>query len=144
MPVVLALVTACSSANLPVAPIGTNNPVTSVPAPTPTPIVPGLGAHAGTYVFMDTGVKVASWTQRSRFVLGDDGRFALQYEGIAEYRGTYSYSDATGTLTFEWEGWSTAGPWGATASVRDDVLTVSFNVVMQLSDFENARYRRVP
>ena len=139
--VALVLGGACSGTVTPTAPTPTPSPS---PSPSPPPIVPGVAPPAGTYVFTDTGVKVASYTQRSRFVLGDDGRFALQYEGLAEYRGTYSYAEATGTITFGWEGWSTAGPWGATGAVRDDVLTVSFNIVMQLSDFENASYKRVP
>ena len=142
--VVLAAVTACSGVGSPVAPVAPNNPVAPAPSPPAPPIVPGVAPPAGTYVFMDTGGNVASWTRRSRFVLGDDGRFALQYEGIGEYRGTYKHSGATDTFTFEWEGWSTAGPWGATGTVRDDVLTVSFNIVMQLSDFENASYKRAP
>ena len=137
----IAVVTACSSASLPFAP-ATSSAATPTPSPTPPPIVPGVAPPAGTYVFTDTGLNVASWTRRSRFILGDDGRFVLRYEGSGVYRGTYRYSD--GILTFEWEGWSIAGPWGATGSFRDDVLTVTFNIVMQLSDFENASYKRVP
>jgi hypothetical protein len=106
--------------------------------------VPGVVAPGGTYVFIDTGRKVTPYTGASRFVLGDDRRFALQYEGLSDYRGTYTYSPTTNTVTFAWEGSSVAGPWGATGSIKDDVLTVSFNLVMLLSDFEDASYRRVP
>lgn len=140
--IVLAMVTACSGVNSPVAPVATNSPATSPPSP--PPIVPGVTPPAGTYVFTGTGANVASWTGGSRFVLSDDGRFALQYESGSEYRGTYTYSKATSTIAFDWEGWSTAGPWAATGSLKDDVLAVSFNLVMQLSDFENASYKRVP
>jgi hypothetical protein len=47
-------------------------------------------------------------------------------------------------ITFEWEGWSVAGPWGATGTITDGVLTVKYNLIMQLSDFEDAAYRLTP
>jgi hypothetical protein len=47
-------------------------------------------------------------------------------------------------ITFDWEGWSAAGPWGATGSIRGDSLTVEFNLIMQLTDFEDAVYALVP
>jgi hypothetical protein len=143
-PLVLAgLISACSSS--PVSPLPATPSVTLPPAPAPSPVVPGSAAPAGTYVFSDTGLPVAFYTRESRFVLGDDGRFALQYTGLGkEYRGTYIRSESTGLITFVWEGSSAAGPWEATGSLKDDVLTVFFNIIMQLSDFESANYRRAP
>lgn len=146
---VVALVTACSGVNSPVAPVAANNPVTPVPPsppqPASPPVVPGTTPPAGIYAFADTGAAVASYTRASRFVLADDGRFALRYENIGnEYRGTYTYTEATGRITFAWEGWSLAGPWEATGLLQGEVLTVSFNSIMQLTDFENATYTRVP
>ena len=85
--------------------------------------------------------RVAAYTLTSRFVLYDDGRFALQYEQpVGEYRGTYTASD--GVVTFNWEGWSVAGPWGAEATLSGDVLNVRYNLIMQLTDFEDADYVR--
>ena len=55
-----------------------------------------------------------TYTVGSRFVLYDHGMFALQYGGPLEYRGTYQ--EANGFVTFDFEGWNTAGPWEATAS----------------------------
>ena len=81
------------------------------------------------------------WTLNSRFVLYDDGTFALQYRisaGAPEYRGTYRTGN--GAIAFEWEGWSTAGPWGASGTLDGKTLTVRFNLVMQMSDFEDAIY----
>ena len=81
------------------------------------------------------------YTVGSRFVLYDDGTFALQYyAGSLEYRG--EYAEHNHSITFEWEGWSTAGPWGAVGSLGDRTLTVRFNLVMQMSDFEDAIYTR--
>jgi hypothetical protein len=51
---------------------------------------------------------------------------------------------ADGVITFDWEGWSAAGPWGATGSIRGDSLTVEYNLIMQLTDFEDAVYALVP
>jgi hypothetical protein len=90
---------------------------------------------AGTYNVIDAR------GPSSQFVLGDDGRFVLRSE-TSDYRGTYTYA-STGLITFAWEGWSTAGPWEAWGLLRGDVMAVSFNPVMQLSDFEDASYRRV-
>ena len=35
-----------------------------------------------------------------------------------------------------------AGPWGATGTLRGDTLTVGYNTVMSMSDFEDAVYLR--
>ena len=55
------------------------------------------------------------------------------------YRGRYEQTE-TG-VTFHWEGWSSAGPWGASASLGGDTLTVRYNLIMQLTDFEDAVYQ---
>jgi len=85
---------------------------------------------------------VRDYTKRSRIVLYDNGAFVLRYEGIGDYRGGYTV--ANGVITFEWEGWSAAGPWGATGTIRGDSLTVEYNLIMQLTDFEDAVYALVP
>ena len=65
----------------------------------------------------------------------------LQYPA-GEYRGRYT--EANGVITFQWDGWSTAGPWGATGTINGSSLTVEYNLIMQLSDFENAVYSLMP
>ena len=80
----------------------------------------------------------------SRFVLYNDGTFALQFMsgrvGFFDYKGSYVRADAS--VGFTWEGWSTAGPWGATGTVRGDTLHVAYNNIMMLSDFVDADYVR--
>ena len=146
LPPILALVTACSGMPTPVSPGPLDTAVPEAPTPPPPrpPVVPGVRAPAGTYEFLDTATRVAFYTRHSRFVLGDDGTFAMEYEGLAVYRGTYSYSPANGIISFAWEGWSAAGPWEATGILREDVLTVTYNIVMMLTDFEDATYKRLP
>ena len=43
-------------------------------------------------------------------------------------------------IDFEWEGWSAAGPWGAAGIINGDLLTVQYNLIMQLTDFEDGVY----
>ena len=50
------------------------------------------------------------------------------------------YTEATGVMNFQWEGWSTTGPWGPTGTVNGNSLTVQYNAVMEWSDFEDAVY----
>ena len=56
----------------------------------------------------------------SRYVLYDDNSFELQFVsarfGFFKYTGRVSRTDSR--VTFDWDGWSTAGPWGAMARCR--------------------------
>jgi hypothetical protein len=69
----------------------------------------------------------------SRFVLYDDGTFALQFasarHSFFESRGTYSEAtlptSPEALVTFSWEGSSAAGPWGATGMLNDRSLPLS-------------------
>jgi hypothetical protein len=75
----------------------------------------------------------------SRYLLYDDGKFTLEYPHVS-YRGTYAEDGST--MIFSWEGWSTGGPWGATGTIDGDTLTVRYNLIMQMSDFEDGVYQR--
>ena len=60
--------------------------------------------------------------------------------GFFEYRGHYSRADSS--IVFSFDGWSIAGPWLATGIVRrDSSIVVRYNVIMQLSDFEDGVYK---
>jgi hypothetical protein len=145
----LCPVTACGDTGPATAP----SPVVSPPAvSTPTPQAasldtdwPRLSRPARVY----TTVSPTTWSSHasplaSRFVLYEGGSFALQYSSSShpffQYLGTYS--EAAGSLVFSWEGWSIAGPWGATGTITEETLAVKFNIVMSLSDFEDAVYVR--
>jgi hypothetical protein len=111
-----------------------------VAGPTPPPFVPA-GTPFRTFVFASAtspSVELRDYTLRSQFVLYDNGMFSLQYPGGFEYRGTYTESQ--GTVIFSWEGGSRAGPWAATGSLEGDRLTVKYNLIMMLTDFEDAVY----
>ncbi|PYR63909.1 MAG: hypothetical protein DMF87_22185 [Acidobacteria bacterium] len=126
----------------PTAPTPTVVPSLQPVPPSLTGTYPPITGPARVFVYRDSPYpRVAAYTLTSRFVLYDDGRFALQYEQpVGEYRGTYTASD--GVVTFNWEGWSVAGPWGAEATLSGDVLNVRYNLIMQLTDFEDADYVR--
>lgn len=110
-----------------------------LPAPPPPSTFPPLSGPSRTFIFdHPLSNPVADYTKNSRFVLYDDGAFVLQYVGLTDYRGGYTV--ANGVITFAWEGWSAAGPWGATGVLNGDSLTVQYNGIMQMTDFEDAVY----
>ena len=82
----------------------------------------------------------------SRYVLYEDATFALQFVsprfGFFEYAGEYAQVDSL--IDFAFDGWSTAGPWEATGTLRGDSLIVEYNDVMWWSDFINGTYVRSP
>ena len=102
------------------------------------------GIRSGTFTFDHVaGRNAADYTQHSRFLLYDNGAFVLEYLSLGgQYRG--GYTESNGVITFEWEGWSVAGPWGATGTLRDGLLDVKYNEVMYWTDFEDAVYRLTP
>jgi hypothetical protein len=151
----LALSNACADLDTLTAPTPTVAQ-NSTPPPTtngPPPPFPALSRPARVYVgsadlYPPSGYSLGPLA--SRYVLYEDGTFALQFtsakQTFFEYRGTYieatlpTLPDAL--VTFKWEGWSAAGPWGATGSLNDRSLTVSYNVIMMLSDFVDGVYVR--
>ena len=78
----------------------------------------------------------------SRYVLYDDNTFALQYWrpdcGFFEYPGEYQREDSA--ISFHFDGYSIAGAWVATGTLDGQTLTVAYNLVMQMSDFEDGVY----
>jgi hypothetical protein len=80
----------------------------------------------------------------SRYVLYDDSTFALEFYdpriGPFAYGGRYTRTNSQ--ITFSWDGWSTAGPWGAQGTLRGDSLKVTYNLVMTWSDFIDGTYVR--
>jgi hypothetical protein len=139
--VLLLLSSACGSSG-PTSPTAIPQ-LTALPSPTPPPTTsfPPLSGPSRTFIFdRESSSQISDYAKKSRFVLYDNGAFVLQYVGLCEYRGRYT--EANGIITFEWEGWSAAGPWGATGSISDDSLAVRYNAIMQLSDFEDGVYVR--
>lgn len=113
----------------------------SPPTPSSVAAFPPLSGPSRTFIFeRELLYPVTDSTMKSRLVLYDNGAFVLQYPSTGEggYRG--GYSEANGALTFAWEGWSAAGPWGAAGILTGDSLTLKFNPIMQLTDFEDAVY----
>ena len=117
-----------------------DRPVTHFP---PVPF-PALSKPGTIYIESGASYSVARVPTVSRYVLYDDGTHALQIASspkAMEFTGRWTRSDST--VVFEWDGWSTAGPWGATATVRGNELVVRYNLIMLLSDFEDATYVRL-
>ncbi len=137
----LVVSVSCSDSTLPTAP-GPLPAAAVAPSPTPPTEGPTDSSEARVFEFVSSPYSsVQPYTTVSRYLLYRDGTFVLEYLHV-QYRGTYT--EAAGRITFEWEGWSVAGPWGATGVLTDDSLSVSYNIIMMLSDFEDALYKRVP
>jgi hypothetical protein len=138
----------CSDSTQPVAP----KPVTyTPPLPAPplnTPTMPSPNAkgvvYEGPLNLYDAYSNYHGGSLSSRYVLYDDSTFALEFVsprfGAFDYRGRYSLVDSR--IIFSWDGWSTAGPWGAQASLRGDSLKVTYNLIMSMSDFVDGTYVR--
>jgi hypothetical protein len=141
---VLVMATACGDATPTSPTAAVAPPPVLAPGQPPPRTFPPLTGPSRTFVFdRELTYRVNDYTKSSRFVLYDTGGFALQYSPpIGEYRG--GYAEADGTITFDWEGWSVAGPWGATGTLKDGTLTVRYNLIMQLTDFDDAVYRLAP
>jgi hypothetical protein len=137
--ILVVLCSACGSS----APTSTTAIPQQQPLPTPSPppprTFPPLSGPSRTFAFdHELTYPVRDYTKRSRIVLYENGAFVLRYDGLGEYRG--GYTESNGIITFEWEGWSAAGPWGASGTLEKTSLTIQFNFIMQMTDFEDAVY----
>ena len=114
--------------------------VSPPPAAQPTPFPPLSGA-ATTYRFSEPlDYPVQDYTQRSSIVLYESGGCSLQYDSLpGQLRGRYEQGEAGIRFYFS----ERTYPPDATGLVRGDVLEMRFSLNMQMSDFENAVYRRV-
>ena len=139
---VLLMVAAACGGSGATSPSGTQPSVVTVP---PRPTFPPLSGPSRTLVFDHAlANRVSDYTIHSRFVLYDNGGFILQFPTVAGdgYRG--GYTEVNGAITFEWEGWNPAGPWGAAGMLNGNSLTVQYNSIMQGTDFEDAVYLLAP
>jgi hypothetical protein len=152
----LVLLGACQTqdSGLPTAP---GAPVAVRPAPTTTTAVgfPELTRPGRVYSLVSEDASGydygAGGPLTSRYVLYDDGEFALQYLEIA-FVPTGTYEDAGGFLELKWHQNSTlpAGhpypehwrPWEATATLVGGTLIVYYPVHMWLVGFLDAVYER--
>jgi hypothetical protein len=121
------------------------NPSPVPPEPNPAPPQPSPAwPPSGPAAIYDRVTPSFIFGSSSRFVLREDATFSLQYStpqyGFFEYLGTYSRADSL--VTFHWQGWSSAGPWGADGILRGDSLIVKYNFIMQMTDFEDGVYVR--
>ena len=138
--VLLVLSTACGD-SVPTSPTGTSPSPSGAPLPSVTPPTsfPPLTGPSRTFIFERANYRVAEYTEKSRFVLYDNGAFALQLG--TQLRGSFTTQE-NGLLYFNFE--SNLGSWAATGKLEGDSLEVKYNTMMQLDDFEDAFYARMP
>jgi len=127
---------ACDPAYLPTAPSSLPTAASSLPTPLPPPAPPLI--VGSTYRFSGPlSYAISAITSESRYLLDDHGSFALQYPQLPrDYRGTYRQDN--GVLTFRF---ADDSRWEAIGTLRGDSLEVRYNLIMGLSDFEDAVYK---
>ena len=133
----LLLVSAACNGSNPAGPTLPPAPGPSAPAPAPPPST-GSSRTFSFIRYLDTSVP--DHTRSSYFVLRDDETFVLQYVGGLGYQYRGRYVNRDGAITFDWDGSSVAGPWGAVGTLDGDLLTVRYNSLMQMTDFVDAVY----
>ena len=127
----LVVVVACGSSG-PTSPSGFGPPPPSpppapTPAPTPRPPIsfPPLSGPSRTFIFSsEMAYPVQDFTKQSRFVLYENGAFALRYVA-STYTGRYQNSNGVLMFLFEFQGRTAYDIWDdATATIRGNTLTV--------------------
>ena len=131
---------------------GTERPTSPTPVPPATTVQPPPAAQPLPEVPVPAGssrfdfaspltYNVRSYTTSSVFVLNPSGTFALHYPSLSTraYVGTYQRDGDH--ISFRFSG---DGRWEADGTLGGDSLTVRYNFIMEMSDFENAIYKRVP
>ena len=151
--VLLGLSTSCGSPSEPVTASGLpqangppsippSMPPSAPPAAPPAFPFPGLSRPGAIYAEAYATYPGLA----SRYVFYEDNSFELQFVSASlqffKYAGRVNRTDAR--ITFGWDGWSIAGPWGATGTLRGDSLRVEYNLIMLHTDFIDGLYVRAP
>ena len=113
---------------------------TSVTTPVPTfgplPPPPPLTGPSTTYVFSGRlSYPVRYFTVGSKYVVYENGAVVLAYDEGFQYVGQYRREPERLLFAFPDSG-------SATGTVRGDLLEVRYDLRMQMSDFEDAVYKR--
>lgn len=142
--VVLALVS-CSEPGLS-PPLEREPPMTLPPAP-PLPATPAFPAltKPGEIYLSTEGPSEATSNYISRYILYEDNSFDLQYVGPGmslSYPGRYLLFGSV--IMLDWHEFNPIGNWGASGTLNGNTLVVQYNIYMQLSDFIDGTYVRVP
>ena len=101
--------------------------------------MPPLSGPSVSYDFSrELSYPTRTYTNTSQYVLYESGAFSLRYAApVGDYVGTYR--EDAGRILFSFIADSR---WDATGTLNGDSLEVRYNLIMELSDFENAVYRR--
>jgi hypothetical protein len=135
---------ACGTADRPTSPTPIPPAVTVQPPPPVQPL-PTVPVPSGSTRYDFSGpltYGVRSYTTTSAYVINPAGTFALHYPGISAtlaYIGAYQQDGDH--IIFRFSG---GGGWEAEGTLDGDSLTIRYNLNMEMSDFENAAYKRAP
>lgn len=115
--------------------------------PPPPPSGPPLSGPSTTYHFSaPIDRAVSSYTQRSTYVLYNNGAFSFRYEAFAGVAYTGSYRQEDGRILFDFgadgRGSVLGGP-DATGTLNGDLLEIRYSFESRVgADFEDAVYQR--
>ena len=124
----------CHDATTPTTVTPTQPTSTAPPSPVPRG---GPFPGVGTYEFVSSpNGPAAPYTSDSRYVLHDDGTFVLRV-GAFDARGRYKYENEHVTFDFDWNSQNA----GAVGVFDGNRMTVTYNLYMVMSDFEDAVYQ---
>lgn len=144
IPLVAIILTGCSDDTSAV--LVPDQPEPEAPSSDPLAVMPAAKGQVYDRVDPYTGVTSYHGSLTGRYDIVEDGTFALQFlsarHGFFEYPGTYSAAGTTIDLSFDDS--NIAGAWRATGTFDGDCLTVEYNIVMFLADFEAGEYCRSP
>ena len=101
-----------------------------------------MSGPSRTFIFAsEVGYPVRDYTKQSRFVLYDNGAFALEYPPSWRLPGQYRDENGVLMFLFEFQGRTVNDIWDdATGTLSGDTLTITYDLIMQHSDYENAAY----
>ncbi|MEP6507451.1 MAG: hypothetical protein ABJC63_04425 [Gemmatimonadales bacterium] len=147
----IVALSACAGST-PVDPKGQSVERPSPPVKSPATAPPFKAPSSPAHIYQETNSLYAfAYTYHggilvSRYVLYDDGSFALQFAspayGLFEYLGKYVRSDNEIRLFFNDA--NLGGPWEALGTVEGTRIRVVYNGIMIGADFENGVYQESP
>jgi hypothetical protein len=139
----LPLATACMDGNGPTsAALGRPGsvPPQSPQPPAPLPPPPTISGPAALY----QRVTPSSYGSDAYLLsLGADSAFVIEFpDGSSSWGWAGRYERTDSTIVFHYNAWSAAGGLEGRGTLRGDTLFIKYNVIMQMTDFEDGAYVR--
>ena len=137
----VAFAVACMDTNGP--PGSPTAPPAGQPTPTPQSPYPPPPDITGPAVLYVRASPSSYGSDAYLMSLGADSAFVIELpNGPLSWGWAGRYERRDSVVIFHYNAWSAAGALGATGIVRGDTMFLKYNVIMQLTDFEDGMYVR--